>query len=140
MFVEPSVVNVIYMLPDVAFTALGTRSPLNSPRRNALLLVPSYTLTESYFDSVWKLLKVSVIAEPVVIVHWQDCWDEYLPGPLEMVPTTLVNTTLPLHGPMVGDCVGDGVGGDVGLCVGGVGMAVGISVGVREENACLSEG
>ena len=57
------------MLPDGAMTGPGMPLPLNEPRRGALELAPSYTLTKSYPASVANELKLSVTAEPAEMVH-----------------------------------------------------------------------
>ena len=72
---EPSEENVTCMLPDGAMTGPGMPLPLNEPRRGALELAPSYTLTKSYPASVANELKLSVTAEPAEIVH-AHAWPE----------------------------------------------------------------
>jgi len=125
------------MLPDVAVTALGKSEPLNHPIRREELLVPSYTRTLLYiFIIVEKLPKVSVIGEPVLIVHEPVCrlasLHVYLPRPSVIVPKGLVNTTLPRHGIVV---LGASVGVEEGVNVATVGISVGLNVEKRVGTA-----
>ena len=50
-------VNSTNMLPDLAVTPLGTLFPSKDPSISPLLLLPSYTFTKSYPDSVLNVEK-----------------------------------------------------------------------------------
>ena len=93
---ELSEVNLTSMFPDCAVIADGSALPENLPSSGAVVLQPSYTLSQSYslsksIFSTWRTMG----APPEAICHVQSAQDEYGPSPSEILPYFALSRTRP---------------------------------------------